>query len=130
MTRLDPKSGHSSADESVEKALGQVLRAGVILAVLLTLAGATLLIRQNRGISGRELIARQSALHGPSQIFSLARHGDGASIILLGLLVLLATPVFRVASMIFAFFWEKDWLYAAISAAVLCILVVGIFFAS
>jgi uncharacterized membrane protein len=102
----------------------------VILSVLITLTGAVLLLRQDRGANGRELIAQQSPQLSLSAIFHGALHGDGPAVILLGLMVLLATPVFRVASMIVAFAWEKDWRYAAISAVVLCVLIFGIFFAS
>jgi uncharacterized membrane protein len=127
--KVDAATGHSSADENVERALGQVLRAGVILAVLLAVLGAVRLLVQSPDMAGRVLIAHEAARVGVSQIFVRAYHGDGAAIILLGLLVLLATPVFRVASMIVAFGWEKDWLFAAISVAVLCVLVFGIGFA-
>jgi uncharacterized membrane protein len=122
-------SGHSAADESVERALGQVLRAGVILSVLITLVGVFLLLRQHGGEDGRTLIAQEATAHSIAQRMAQLRHADGAAVILLGLLVLLLTPVFRVASMIFAFLWERDWFYAVISLLVLCILVYGIIFA-
>jgi uncharacterized membrane protein len=45
----------------------------------------------------------------------------------LGLLVLLATPVARVAASVVGFLLERDRLYAAITAAVLAILLTSIF---
>jgi uncharacterized membrane protein len=45
----------------------------------------------------------------------------------LGLLVLLATPVARVASSVVGFALERDRLYTAITLAVLAILLAGIF---
>jgi uncharacterized membrane protein len=122
-------SGHSNADTAIELALGHVLRFGVILAVLITVAGAALLLIRNGHASGRRLLAAEAGQRSPMQIFSQAAHGDGSAIILIGLLVLLATPVFRVASMIMAFARERDWIYAAVSAAVLCVLIFGIVFA-
>ncbi len=116
-------------DRKLDAALGQVLRAGVALSVLITLAGATLLLTQHRGVAGRELIASQPRNVSLAAIFHAALHGDGAAIILAGLMVLLATPVFRVASMVVAFCRERDWAYAAISLAVLGLLVFGIVFA-
>jgi len=45
----------------------------------------------------------------------------------LGLLVLIATPVVRVATSVVAFATERDWLYTAITLVVLGILLVSLF---
>lgn len=47
------------------------------------------------------------------------------AIILLGLLILILTPVFRVAVSIIAFWKEKDFLYVGITSIVLIILIIG-----
>jgi uncharacterized membrane protein len=47
------------------------------------------------------------------------------SIIVLGLLVLIAIPVMRVTVSVFAFAWERDWLYVAITALVLFVLMLS-----
>jgi uncharacterized membrane protein len=52
---------------------------------------------------------------------------EPAAIAQLGLLTLLATPVARVAVSVVAFALERDRLYAAITTAVLLILLAGIF---
>ena len=52
---------------------------------------------------------------------------EPAAIAQLGLLTLLATPVARVAVAVVAFALERDRLYAAITTAVLLILLAGIF---
>jgi uncharacterized membrane protein len=52
---------------------------------------------------------------------------EPASIVQLGLLTLLATPVARVAVSALAFALERDRLYAAITTAVLLILLASIF---
>ncbi len=51
------------------------------------------------------------------------RDGSGASIIALGLLVLIATPIARVIFAIVGFARERDMLYTVISFVVLAILV-------
>jgi uncharacterized membrane protein len=124
----DAASGHSSADEAMESALGYVLRIGVILAVLVCLAGGGLLLHQYHGASGLTLLSEQPTQLRPAQVWQQARQGSGAAIILIGLFLLLLTPVLRVLSMVFAFLWERDWLYTAISTGVLAILVIGILF--
>jgi uncharacterized membrane protein len=52
--------------------------------------------------------------------------GDALAIIQFGLLLLIATPVARVAFSVFAFAVAKDVLYVGISAFVLCVLLYGI----
>jgi len=44
----------------------------------------------------------------------------------LGLLVLIATPIVRVAGSIGAFLYERDWRYAAITSLVLLVLIVSL----
>ena len=121
-------AGHSIDDEKVELLLGNVLRLGVILAALLTITGASMLLIANGNRPGRQLIAG-SGEFSRSALFHGIAHGDGNAIIMLGLMVLFATPVLRVAGMIVGFLRERDWLYTAISSAVLTILVLGICFA-
>ena len=52
-------------------------------------------------------------------------HGSG--MIQLGLLLLIATPVARVAFSIFGFAAERDWLYAGFTCLVLAILIFSLF---
>jgi uncharacterized membrane protein len=125
----DPASGHSAVDESLERALGWVLRIGVILSVLVCALGGFLLLHQQGESSGLALISSHAAYLSPAQVWQRTRNGSGAAIILIGLSLLLLTPVLRVAAMVFAFLLERDWLYAAISAVVLTVLGFGILFA-
>ncbi len=60
----------------------------------------------------------------PGRLASL----EPAAIAQLGLLTLLATPVSRVAASVVGFALERDRLYAAITLAVLAILLTSIFF--
>jgi uncharacterized membrane protein len=52
---------------------------------------------------------------------------DGKAIIQFGLLLLLATPVARVAFSVFAFALRRDWLYVVITLVVLGILLLSLF---
>ena len=60
-------------------------------------------------------------------VFQLATSADFAGIIYLGILVLIATPVFRVIVSAIGFSVEKDRQYLMISLAVLSMLLIGIF---
>lgn len=48
-------------------------------------------------------------------------------ILALGLLILIATPILRVVSSIFAFLYERDWRYALITFIVFLIVIASIY---
>jgi len=52
---------------------------------------------------------------------------QGEAIVTLGLLVLMATPVTRVAVSTIAFFRNRDRVYTLITATVLCLLLISLF---
>ena len=82
----------------LERLLGHVLLAGVVVSTALLVAGL--------GLS----IGRPSA--------------PGAVLLHAGLLVLMATPVVRVIVACIEYFRERDWLFAIASLAVLGVLAV------
>jgi len=49
----------------------------------------------------------------------------GRAIVILGLLLLIATPVVRVAVSIFAFIYQGDRIFTLITAVVLCLLLLS-----
>ena len=111
-------------DRRVEIIVGNLLRAGVILAAaVVMLGGAIFLVRHGlqhatyRVFRGEPTDLR--SLHGVlRQVFALR----GRGIIQLGLILLIATPVARVAFSLFGFFEEKDRMYVAFTGIVLLIL--------
>jgi uncharacterized membrane protein len=58
-----------------------------------------------------------------SGVFGGAIHGDPRCLIQFGLLVLIATPILRVAFSVFAFALQRDRLYVTITLLVLAVLV-------
>jgi uncharacterized membrane protein len=50
----------------------------------------------------------------------------GLGLMTIGVLILLATPVVRVALLIVVFAREHDWLYSLVSAIVLAVLILGL----
>ena len=111
-------------DRQVERAIGGLLRIGVIVAASISAAGGFwYLFRHARDV------ARFGAFRGePASLRSvegviqgvLSLHSE--ALIQLGLLVLIAVPVVRVAVSIVAFALEKDWLYCVVTVLVLAIL--------
>ena len=111
-------------DEKLDIAIGRTLQGGVLLAALIVLIGGVMYLL---GVSGPR--PDYSHFHGvpehlrtPSGIWHGIIHGDPESIVQLGLLVLIATPVVRVILAGVGFLMERDRLYFWVSAIVLAVL--------
>ncbi|HZD12913.1 MAG TPA: DUF1634 domain-containing protein [Candidatus Binatus sp.] len=103
------------------KAIGGSLRVGVLLAWILCAIG--LVVWGLAGYPVQRLISGSNVF----DVFALASKGDFTGLIYLGILVLIATPVFRVIVSAFGFSLERDWKYLLISLVVLAMLLFGIF---
>jgi len=115
--------------ESMNEILGVVLRSGVVLSGLIIAIGTALFIANHSLDDTSAYLTYNPALipHGNfpvslAGIFSGFISLDPSSIIQLGFLVLLATPVARVALSLFLFAAEKDRMFVYLTAAVLLIL--------
>lgn len=114
----------------VELYIGQLLRFGVILSSIVTLFGGILYVYQQNGSipdytpipSGEEFPGVAHYLRELSTILPRVMLFDGAAIIQLGVIILIATPVVRVAFSAIAFLIEKDYLYVFITLVVLAII--------
>jgi uncharacterized membrane protein len=117
-------------DDRVEKWVGLMLRTGVLLAAAVVLIGGALYMAQNRGPR-----PDYSKFQGEPAAFATLRGAatgvatlEPRSIIMFGLLLLIATPVARVAMCVAGFAFERDRLYVAVSTLVLLILLYSVFF--
>ena len=111
-------------DERMEVLIGTLLRAGVILAALVVGAGGVLYLIRH-GMEHADF----AAFHGePPQYRSLGGilqsllAGHARAVIQLGLLLLIATPVARVAFSVAGFAFERDRVYVGITLFVLAVL--------
>jgi uncharacterized membrane protein len=111
-------------DRSIERAVSTLLRVGVIVSGIVVLIGGLLYLARH----GRETLNYQNFHGQPSseriipQIIEGAFHLRGRSIIQLGILLLIATPVTRVALSLVGFALERDRTFVVITAIVLVIL--------
>lgn len=116
-------------ERDVEMFIGQQLRWGVISASVIAFIGGIIYLYSNgKGapsyteFTGAPLYVRHlpGILHGVFQL-------DGMAIIQLGVVVLLATPITRIAFSVLAFAMEKDVLYVIITLIVLSVITFSIF---
>lgn len=101
----------------VELLIGQILRIGVLIsAVIIAIGLLLLLVTQNSGYAGNQFPTTFQAIFAGLVTFK------PYAIIMLGVFLLILTPVLRVVVSIYAFFKEGDHLYVMITTLVLVIL--------
>jgi uncharacterized membrane protein len=120
---------------SMNEVISKVLRYGVLVSGSVITIGTILLLASSgvSGVAGDLTYFPNQIPHGTFDISFAAMAGGIVelkpfSIIELGVLLLLATPVSRVAISVLLFAAEKDRLYVAVTAVVLCFLLFSIIF--
>jgi uncharacterized membrane protein len=111
-------------DTKLDKSIGILLRTGTLSSAFVILAGGILYLTRHAhdATHYRTFRGVPAHLRSLAGIVTGAFHGDSLSIIQLGLLLLIATPIARVAFSVVAFLFEHDYLYVVISAIVLLVL--------
>lgn len=116
-----------------KKAIGLVLRYGVVASFALVALGSVLMFLEGQTGYGRmgnaeQLFgARDTFLVGLAPLLRGIASAKPYAIIDLGLVVLLATSVARVVISILFFLGEKRYVFVAVTATVLAILMVSVF---
>ena len=111
-------------DRRIEVILGNVLRTGVLVAAAVVLAGASIYLHRHAHDPADYRVFRgePSEYRTISGVIRSVISGRGQGIIQLGLLLLIATPIARVAFSVVGFAIERDRLYVAFTLLVLAIL--------
>lgn len=118
------------SDHVLEQVVGRMLQLGVLLAAVVVLAGAVALLWHH----GSEPVSYVAFSGEPDRLRSVAGIVGGAmalrsdAIVQLGLLLLIATPIARVALTLVAFVIQRDRTYVVITLIVLALLLYGLFF--
>lgn len=117
-------------EERFEQVLGNLLRAGVLLAASVVLFGGVLYLAGHGGEEpDRKVFHGEPAdLRNPSGVVRNAMDLSGRSLIMVGLLLLVGTPVARVFLSVVGFVRERDFLYVALTLIVLTVLLYSFFF--
>jgi len=116
-------------DFDIESVMGSLLITGVIISCAVVLFGGVYyLYHMGSSLPHYKTFSKEpSGLNSVKQIFNGVMHFDSLSIIQLGLLLLIATPIARVIFSVIGFLAEKDYLYVIISLLVLAIISYGAF---
>jgi uncharacterized membrane protein len=118
-----------AADHALEVSVGNLLRAGVILAATVVVVGGVVFLARYGGDPARyQVFAGEPAelRHLPG-ILRGALAGRGRGVIQLGLVLLIATPIARVVLAGVAFARRRDRLYTLVTATVLALLAYSLF---
>ncbi|HLG61460.1 MAG TPA: TSUP family transporter [Ktedonosporobacter sp.] len=116
---------HAQLQQQVTNAIGWILQGGVLLSTAVVLVGLLLLPTRPGGLSAERVLAFPQTLGQIATGILILRP---QAIITLGLLLLIATPIVRVAASVVAFALERDRRYVLITVVVLLILLVSLFF--
>jgi len=111
-------------DVDVARVVSAVLRGGLLLAAIVAASGGLLYLLHH----ARDPVAYQAFNGEPQTLRSIGGiltgvgRGEAQAIIQLGLVLLIGTPVARVALSLLGFYLERDRRYMAITTLVLAIL--------
>jgi uncharacterized membrane protein len=111
-------------DRRIELILGNLLRTGVLLSAAVVLCGAAIYLARHAHEPANYRVFRgePSDLRTISGVLHGITHERGRSLIQLGLLLLIATPIARVVFSIVGFAIERDRMYVAFTLIVLAVL--------
>ncbi|PRY50912.1 putative membrane protein [Arcticibacter pallidicorallinus] len=116
-------------DRDVATVVGKLLRFGVLSACLVAIIGGLMFLILHRSeISDfTQFRGAPEYLRSLEGIYGGLLALDARAVIQAGVLILIATPILRVALSVFAFALEGDYLYVVITVIVLLIISVGMF---
>ncbi|SRR5579875_1749272 len=118
-----PDADHDKLVRQAEVIISNVLRGGVLLSAAIILLGVALFYIQSARVTGG--LADRPFPTSLGAVGEGLLRGDPIAIVACGLLVLLVTPVVRVAVSIIAFALEHDRLYVFVTTLVLVILLIS-----
>lgn len=118
---------HGFDDAQMEIIMGRLLQVGVLLAASVVLVGGAMYLyaHANEQSNYRVFLAQPVELRHPAGLLRGVVGGNASAVIQLGILLLVATPIFRVIFAVVGFAIERDRLYVGISLTVLAVLLYG-----
>ena len=123
-SRSSVATAQNEADRRVDLVIGRLLQIGVFAAAAIVVVGALLFLSQHGRASANfnEFRPGPRELRSVSGIVRGVRAFNSAAIVQLGLVLLILTPIARVALTLVAFVIQRDRLYVVITGLVLALL--------
>jgi uncharacterized membrane protein len=114
-------------DTDLEKVIGNLLRYGVLTSSLVVLAGGIVyLVRHGAQYPQyHAFMGEPDKMRKPVLMWEAVWRGEGRPLIQLGLLILVATPIARIAFSFVGYLLEKDYLYAVLTVIVLLVILIN-----
>ncbi len=115
----------------IESVISTILRAGVVISIAIIAFGITVTFIhhpdyfRSRPELGALIDAHGNYTESLGSVVKGTAELRGQAIVMFGVLVLISTPVLRVAASVFLFAAEHDRVYVAITALVLLLLIVS-----
>lgn len=118
------------SDHAVEQFIGRVLQIGVLIAAAVTLVGGVLLLMKKGGTvpAFSPFKGQPAYLTSVNGIVQAVHEGRSEALVQLGILLLIAVPIVRVACTLVAFVLQRDKTYVLITLVVLGLLMYGLLF--
>lgn len=113
----------------VELMISGLLRTGVLASMAVALIGLGLSFTRHgdylKSPATIEKLVGADAVypHTPADVFKGVAQPRGPALVMLGVFLLIATPVARVAVSILAFVYQRDWIFVIVTTAVLALLI-------
>jgi uncharacterized membrane protein len=125
-----PLKNNAVDETSVEKTLASLLRSGVLFSAVLVGGVLNLLRHGTEPVIWEKFHGEPASLRTLTGIADAALAAQGRGIIQLGLLLLVAVPVLRVAISFVMFLRKRDLAFVGFTLCVLLVLGYSLFFAS
>jgi uncharacterized membrane protein len=130
---FDPatESPHDERVRRVEILISNLLRIGVLVSLLVIVIGTVMsFVHHPTYLHSHQDYVNLTKIgtefpHTLRQVAQGVRHGHGEAIVTAGLLLLITTPVVRVAVSIFAFVYQHDRTFVVITTIVLLLLLLS-----
>lgn len=112
-------------DKTLQTIIGNLLRYGVLLALIVTVIGGGFYLSNH----ARETVHYEQFTEQDKNLGQLAKEitegikaGSGSAIIFAGIIILFLTPALRLVLSLFSFLAEKDYLYVGITLIIITII--------
>lgn len=119
---------HKLGDRDIQILLGNLLRTGVVLSMVIVLIGGVLFVSENTSthVDYRVFKPEDLAFSSISAILKGLMSFKSNAIIQFGVLLLIFTPIMRIIFSVVSFIIERDYMYVVIGLIVLAVIMVSL----